>query len=173
MIEKKDIVSVGRIGRTHGLDGELQCSVTSDFTDLFDNEATEPEYVVLEMDEIPVPFFLEEYRFRSDESVLLTLEGMDSEEKARRLVGKTIYLLRSTLPERSADELTLEDLVGYRVVDVTTGQDLGEIEDIDDSTMNVLFCLENDVLLPAADELLEEIDTEKRIVRMRVPEGII
>ncbi len=58
-----------------------------------------------------------------------------------------------------------------------TRQTVGEITDIDDSTENVLFVVATPssatVYLPVADEFITEIDTDRRILRMNLPEGIL
>ena len=52
-----------------------------------------------------------------------------------------------------------------------------EIRSVDDSTINTLFELVtsdgNDLLLPASDELIVEVDTEQRQITMQLPEGLL
>ena len=61
MIKNDDVFRIGKIGKAHELKGELQMQVDDD---VFDR--VEADYVVLQIDGILVPFFIEEYRFRSD-----------------------------------------------------------------------------------------------------------
>ena len=61
------------------------------------------------------------------------------------------------------------------MVDVNHG-DLGEIVAVDDSTMNVLFALEKDgeeLLLPAHEEFILQLDKKQRLLTVQVPEGLI
>jgi len=37
----------------------------------------------------------------------------------------------------------------------------------------VLFCLDNGLLLPANDDLLERIDVKQRQIVMNIPEGLL
>jgi 16S rRNA processing protein RimM len=50
---------------------------------------------------------------------------------------------------------------------------VGTIASIDDTTANILFELENGRLIPANDDLIVDIDTEHRQIRMNIPEGLL
>ena len=82
MIKNDDVFRIGKIGKAHALKGELQMQVDDD---VFDR--VEADYVVLQIDGILVPFFIEEYRFRSDETALIKFCDIDTAEQARRLTG--------------------------------------------------------------------------------------
>ena len=45
------------------------------------------KYLVLDIDGILVPFYLEEYRFKNDENVLVKFEDIDTQEQARNYTG--------------------------------------------------------------------------------------
>lgn len=53
---------------------------------------------------------------------------------------------------------------------------LGKIIWVNDDTANVLFVLEREgkeLLIPAIDEFVTGIDEEKKILNMRIPEGLL
>lgn len=54
---------------------------------------------------------------------------------------------------------------------------LGEIIDVDDATMNVLFVIEKkdgeELLLPAHEEFIVDLDKKKRILKVNIPEGLL
>ena len=66
MIKEEDVYKIGRIGKPHGVSGEVTLRFSDDVFDRVD-----ADYVVLLVDGILVPFFIEEYRFRSDEVALM------------------------------------------------------------------------------------------------------
>ena len=112
--------------------------------------------------------------------MMITLEGESSRQEAAAFVGKSVYMTFSDLPSMSEyddDEgVYAGDLVGYRATDHDT--DIGEIVAIDDNTENVLFVVargdgHNDVLIPAVDEMIEDIDHEKKILRFNLPQGLL
>ena len=54
MIRKKDVYKIGTVGKAHGLKGEVTIHIDDD---VFDR--TETEYLILEIDGILVPFFMD------------------------------------------------------------------------------------------------------------------
>jgi 16S rRNA processing protein RimM len=53
---------------------------------------------------------------------------------------------------------------------------LGEITDIDDSTINTLFVIDNDgeeILVPAQEEFILGIDQKNREIIFSLPEGLV
>jgi len=169
MIQQNEIFPVGKIEKPHGLNGEMSFSFT---TDVFDT--ADAEFFVIDMDGIFVPFFIEEYRFKSDTTGLLKLEGVDSEEKARSLIGHQIFLPQQFLNEMDDAELGLEYFVGFTVLNEDVL--IGVLISVDETTENALFVLEKDgeeLLIPATDSYIVDIDHEKRILRMNLPEGLL
>lgn len=176
MITEQQLIEIGQITKLHGLKGEMQATVTDT---VFDDVAHCP-YLVLEMDGIYVPFFLKGYRFKSSQSLLLSFDDVESQEKAEPFCGKTLYFDRRCFtPEEEADyEAEAEEelgYIGYTLIDKTLGE-LGEIIDIDNQTMNVLFIVEHDgeeLMIPAADELVLEIDDDAQTILMDLPAGLV
>ena len=54
-----------------------------------------------------------------------------------------------------------------------SGKVIGRIASIDDSTLNILFCLEDGRLIPATDDLITAIDQQARTITMHIPEGLL
>lgn len=167
MIKDTDVYKIGRVGKPHGVKGEVQVQIDDD---VFDRVGA--DYLVLRIDGILVPFFMEEYRFKSDEIALVTFCDMDSAEKVRELTGCEVFFPRS-LADEAEHDLTYAELVGYELTDSNTGKTVGTIEAVDDATENILFELDNGLLIPAPEELIEEVDTECRKVTVAVPEGLL
>ena len=74
MIKKEDVFKIGHFAKPHGIKGEI--TLVTD-CDLFDD--SDDLFVVCDMDGILVPFFVEDYRYKTDSTLLLKLEGVDSE----------------------------------------------------------------------------------------------
>ena len=85
MIKKEEVYKIGLFNKPHGIHGELQFTFTDDIFDRVDCD-----YLVCLLDGIFVPFFIEEYRFRSDSTALVKLEGVDT--------CPGVYQCRSLLP---------------------------------------------------------------------------
>jgi len=170
MIRKKDVFSIGKLHKPHGISGEVSFGFTSD---VFDR--TESPYWVLEMDGILVPFFVESYRFKSSETALVKLEGIDSEIQVRELFGKEVFYPAKFADKEEPKEDTWNFYIGFAVFDEQVGY-IGEITEVDDSTLNVLFTLRKDdheILMPVAEEFFTEIDIENREMHVSLPEGLL
>ena len=61
MIKQEEVYKIGRLGKSHGVKGEVSFQFDDDIFDRVD-----ADYLVLDIDGILVPFFMEEYRFRND-----------------------------------------------------------------------------------------------------------
>ena len=174
MIKEEDVYKIGRIGKPHGVGGEVSLRFSDDVFDRVD-----ADYVVLLVDGILVPFFIEEYRFRSDEVALMKFEDIDTIERASELTGCDVFFPRH-LADADDDMLTWSQIVGYDIVDVSGNtQDVsqeklvGRIASVDETTINVLLELTDGTLIPAAAELIADIDHDTRKLYMTLPEGLI
>lgn len=171
MVSHDDVFKIGRIGKVHGVKGEVSFHFTDD---VFDR--TDADYVFLELDGILVPFFFEEYRFRNDDTALVKFDGIDNADRAAELIGCEVFFARE-LAEDSDSELTWNEIVGFHITDITTGKEVGEISAVDLSTINTLFEVTtpegNHLLVPANDDFIDDIDRERRHITMRLPEGLL
>ena len=132
MIREDDVYKIGRIGKPHGIGGEVTLRFSDDVFDRVD-----ADYLVLMVDGILVPFFIEEYRFRSEEVALVKFEDIDTMDRAAELTGCDVFFPRH-LADIDNDVLTWSQIVGYDIVDVASGKVIGRIESVDESTINVL-----------------------------------
>ena len=169
MIRKEEVYKIGIFNKPHGIHGELSFTFTDD---IFDR--VEAEYLICLLDGIFVPFFIEEYRFRSDNVALVKFEGIDSTEKARTLTNVEVYYPVKFMDDQ--EEISSWNyFIGFRVEDIHHGC-LGTVVDVDDATMNVLFVIENgdeEVLLPAHEEFILDIDRKKKILKVDIPDGLL
>lgn len=152
-----DTYKIGRIGRPHGVQGELNFSFDDD---IFDSDEAE-DYLFLIIDGLPVPFFIESYRFRGDYDAIIKFEGIDDRDYAATFTGCEVHY--------PGNKTHL--VIGCEVI--SDGQVIGRIASVDDSTANTLFVLEDGKLIPAADDLIEDIDITNKKIWMSLPEGLI
>ena len=165
MIKADDVYRIGRLGKAHGIKGEITMQVEDD---IFDR--TDADYLVLELDNIMVPFFIEEYYFKTDTTALIKFEGIDTLERAKEFANIDVYFPRN-IKDNSIDSeeetLSYPMLVGFQV------NDIGKIAYIDHQTENIMFELEDGTLIPASEELIEDIDVPNKQIKMTIPEGLL
>ena len=162
---------IGRLGKTHGVKGEISFHFTDDVFDRVD-----ADYVFIETEGLQVPFFFEEYRFRNEDTAIVKFEGIDDATRAAQFTGCDVYFPRE-LSDTGDDELTWTEIVGFTIADSGSGQTVGEITAVDLSTINTLFEVRTpegqSLLIPANDDLIDEIDRQERRITMRIPEGLM
>jgi 16S rRNA processing protein RimM len=165
VIKADDVYRIGRLGKAHGIKGEITMQVEDD---IFDR--TDADYLVLELDNIMVPFFIEEYYFKTDTTALIKFEGIDTLERAKEFANIDVYFPRN-IKDNSIDSeeeaFSYPMLVGFQV------NDIGKIAYIDHQTENIMFELEDGTLIPASEELIEDIDVPNKQIKMTIPEGLL
>ena len=166
--EGGSVYKIGVIGKAHGVKGELSIQIDDDIFDRVD-----AEYLVLKLDGIFVPFFMEEYRFKSDSVALVKFEGVDTQERARELTGVEVYFPRELAEQDENAELSYSALVGYTLIDDNSGKPVGTIAYVDEQTINIMFELEDGRLIPASEELIVDVDQQARTITLDIPEGIL
>jgi len=171
MIKRDELVKIGQIKKPHGIKGELSFNFTDDSFD-----ESDCPFLICEIEGIFVPFRLEEYRFKSDTSALITLKTIDSEEKAKTLTGKDVYFLKKHISEESLNEnLTWEYFIGFTLIDERHGK-IGVVSAIDESTINTLFIIQTDekeLLIPANNEIITHINEEQKEIFVFLPDGLL
>ncbi|MGL5635640.1 MAG: ribosome maturation factor RimM [Bacteroidales bacterium] len=171
MIKKEDVVKIGQFNKPHGIHGELSFTFTSDIFDRCDSP-----YFICEMDGILVPFFIDEYRFRSENGALVKLEKIESDTDARVFTNKEVFYPLSYIHEDEEVHAGDKILVGFTLCDEKAGE-IGEIVEVDDSTMNILFVVETpageEILIPAVDDYVVSLDAQAKKIVMNIPEGLL
>ena len=171
MIKKEEVYKIGLFNKPRGIHGELQFTFTDDIFDRVDCD-----YLICLLDGIFVPFFIEEYRFRSDSTALVKLEGIDTAERARMFTNVEVYFPVKHAEEAEDGELSWNFFVGFRMEDVRHGE-LGEVVEVDTTTVNTLFVVEQEdgeeLLIPAQEEFIVEINQEKKLITVELPEGLL
>ena len=171
MIKKEEVYKIGLFNKPHGIHGELQFTFTDDIFDRVDCD-----YLICLLDGIFVPFFIEEYRFRSDSTALVKLEGIDTAERARMFTNVEVYFPVKHAEEAEDGELSWNFFVGFRMEDVRHGE-LGEVVEVGYRYGEHPFVVEQEdgeeLLVPAQEEFIVEINQEKKLITVELPEGLL
>ncbi len=169
-MSSNQFVEIGTIQRTHGVIGEFQVVWNDDFY----LEEQKLESVFIEFDEIPVPFFIVSIRSKGDDKALVKLEDVEDINVANELVGRKLLLPTDQIVPN--DDLLLSDLIGYTMLS-NHNQLVGKIIDYQEFHSNSVFTIIHqsgaEVMIPVADELIVEVDTELKTIVMIIPEGLI
>ena len=163
MITKEQVIAIGKITRTHGKRGEIQCLMSNEYWDNAD--AT---FLILSIDNILVPFRVLDWRGKGSDSLIFQLDRITDEQSALQLIGHQAYMLKSDISEEEEIMPTWQSLLGYRVLDTDQGE-LGTITDVDETTINTLVTLNHNQLIPLHEDFIINIEPDKQLITICLP----
>lgn len=173
MITISEIYPIGYVSKTHGINGELNIQLDTDYN---------PEdfrFMVFEIDSTYIPFEVDNSRGQGAANRLVSLVDVDTIEEARTFVGKTAYVLKRELPDSASDDdegFYLSDLVGG-VLRNADGSDVGHITGFNDDTANYLLEVElpdgRHEYIPYVDDWVTDFNPDGMILTMNLPNGLI
>ena len=166
-----DLLRVGVTTGTHGLRGDLKVRPLSD-----DSSAllTASEIFIRGRQGELVLYraaVVKEHK----ENVLLRLQGLESIDAVQSLVGCEVLMRRSDLPDLPDEEFYWFELEGLNVVDRRCG-DLGILEEMFSTAAHDIYVVRGrfgEVLIPAVEEFIVEIDRGGRRMLVDLPEGLV
>jgi 16S rRNA processing protein RimM len=168
-------VPVGRVVAAHGLRGELR--VRSDCVDALTGSG--PLHVRLARDEgdrEPQQYEIEEVRPGRQGECRVTLAGIADRGSAEALRGCALLMSRSDLPPLADGEFYQVDLVGCRVED-GAGREIGVVRGIWETGAADVLVIEDaagrEILVPAAESVLREVDLAGGRVVIDAPPGLL
>lgn len=167
MLKKEDFVYFGKFLKPHGTKGEI--GLQGDTLALGDD----CDFVACDIDGILVPFFFETVRTKGNDTLIVKIERMKSAEEVRSLTNCDAYIPRAWVEQ--SNEVSLGYFIGFTLIDETLGE-IGEIVEIDESTINTLFVVEKngeEILIPAQEELITSIDHDEHKITFNLPEGLV
>lgn len=167
--------AVGRIKKTYGSgEGAERGALLVTLYDLFPAapDLTEPLWTVI--DSLAVPLFIASFERRGTASAVVLFDDFERADAAELLVGRTLYLDSATEALQEKGERDFEALVGYELTDRVSGR-VGIVREFYDYPGNPLLGVDfggGEVLVPAADGVIEVASVRKRRLEGDLPEGL-
>ncbi|MCE3281912.1 MAG: rRNA processing protein RimM [Chitinophagaceae bacterium] len=121
-----------------------------------------------------IPWFVTGSKARTEDEMLVTLEGIKSKEDARRLTRKKVWLKTEDFRSLAGKSSPIT-LLGYRLI-TDEDEDLGPVEEVIEQPHQVLLRItvnNNEALIPLHAESLDKIDHDKRQVHVILPDGLL
>ncbi len=170
-MEKDDHFLVGSLLKTIGIKGEILLKFNNDLPE----KIQKLESILISVDDKLVPFFIEEIKVKSSNTIIVQLEGLSSDRKSSEFIGSDFYI-----SERQSNFFNLEindfiDVKGYSVFDQDMNL-IGEVIEYIDIPKNPVLNVKTKgegLLLPANNELIIEIDDDLKEIKLKVPDGLI
>ncbi len=170
-MKKDDHFLAGSLLKSSGIKGEVILKFNNDCPE----EIQKLESIFIDVDNKLVPFFIEKIKSKSTSTAVVKLEDIDQEEKATEFSGSEFYISHEQVKvlNISADEPI--DVSGYKVKD-QNNKLVGEVIEYIDITKNPLLNVKTEsgeVLIPAKDELIIEVDDDLQEILINIPEGLL
>jgi 16S rRNA processing protein RimM len=161
--QKESYITVGILGKTRGIGGELYVTLLSDFPDRFDNLA---EILVEDRGRWQTRR-IESARVISGRPVL-KFKDIDNREDAARLTNRKLAVPRNQVVPLPENTYYVFDLIGLKVVSEDDGSLIGEIVDVQRYPANDAYLIRKtdgqEVLLAAVARFVRQVDLESRKV---------
>ena len=167
---KEKCFYVGKIVKTHGLKGEVTLRIDNEQFD----EIEELNYFLLDLNDILIPYFIENITYHSNKSFIL-FQDLKTLEAASQLVGTAVYLPLELLPEKDGNDFYSHEVVDFLVIDEEKGE-LGKVQEIIEyPTQSLIQIIINgrEVLIPIHDDIIQNVDRAGKKILIKAPNGLI
>lgn len=170
-MQKKDCYQLGFIFKAHGVKGALSCITNFQ---LSEELIKTWESIFLEIEGILVPFFIEQINIKSNDNLILKLEDIDNETATKEYIKLPVFIAKEKI-ENANKEMEISTLIGYTMFNPKQ-EEIGEIIDIIEYPSQWMFCVDynnKEILIPAQEEFILELDEENNKIIISLPEGLL
>lgn len=161
-------LAVGRLRRPHGIEGEILMDVLTDFPERLQVGKTffaGPEHEPIKLAGIR----------GHDRDKIVRIVGYDSPDTVGRFRNAILYVKADDVPPLPEGQYYHHELLGLAIVD-EAGQNLGRLDQILETGANDIYVVKSpenkELLLPAIEDVVLEINLEKGEIRVRPPEWL-
>ncbi len=170
-MQKKDCFLVGTVFKLHGYKGDVniynEVDVPFDFNTL--------DYFLIEQNSELIPFFIDRVRPTKPNVILVKFEDVDSEEEAKKILKRKIFLPKEFFSETDDNDISKKQLIGFLVIDIKMGE-LGKITFINSKTAQQLIYVHkdgNEFCFPWHEKFVKNIDAKKGIMEVEIPKEFL
>jgi 16S rRNA processing protein RimM len=173
-VQKNGFLVVGMIVGSHGIKGNLKVRSFAESETVFKPGES---ILVIQAGQIEKKYFIQWVKPHG-KSMLVSLKGIEDRDAADGLVGAKIFIERTALPELEEGSYYWIDIIGLSVFS-TDDQYIGCIESIMRTAGNDVYIVKNhdkndrhEILIPAIESVVLNIDFKNKIMRVDLPEGL-
>lgn len=158
---------VGHLQRAHGIKGEIAMLVITDF----------PERMQMGrrvwVGDAHIPHIIKSIRWKQD-LMLLSFEGINDRSGIDHLVNMDVFVRTDTLPKLPDGRFYFHQLIGLSVYEQE--ELIGTVSDILETGANDVFVISlpegKELLLPDINSVILNVDLEKNMIQVAIPEGL-
>ncbi len=167
----EEYLEIGQIVNTNGLKGNLKVKpLTDDITrfELLKN-------VYIQVGKKLIEFKIQDVKYIKN-MVLLKLEGINDINEAEKYKNFYIKIKREDAVELEKDSYFIVDIIGSEVY-TEENELLGKVTDVFSTGSNDVYTVKNsvgkEILLPAIQDVIKNVDTKNKKIVVHLMEGLI
>ncbi len=167
----KKLITIAKTVKTRGLRGEIVADLLTDFPERFDNLT---RVFAVCADNKTSELELEKFWFQKNR-IIFKFKDIDSIEGAEKWRDCEICV-----PESEAVELEEDEFFDWELencaVETVEGEKIGEVQELMRTGATEILVVkgaEKEYLIPFAETICVEIDTENKLIRVDIPEGLL
>ena len=164
-------LEIGQIVNTFGIKGMVKVKPFTDDIRRFD----ELKKVYVEKNSNQTEYEIEEVKYHKD-MVLIKLKGIDKVEQAELLRNSYLSVSRDSVEKLEEGRYYIVDMLGLEVYSDEQVL-LGTLEDIFNTGSNDIYVVKNkegkQILLPAIQDVIKQIDMENKKIIVHLLPGLI
>jgi 16S rRNA processing protein RimM len=165
---KNDLLLVGRVGRAHGIRGQV---IVHPETDFVEDRFRVGQILKVGPAERTREYEIVEVRIHQGRPIV-RFAGIETMNDAETLAGAELWLSEAGLEPLPAGTFYRHDLVGCEVRDVR-GTVLGRVTDVEGSLDRSHLVVDGHMMIPLVDGICVAVDIAGRRVTVDPPEGLV
>ncbi|MBW1694182.1 MAG: 16S rRNA processing protein RimM [Deltaproteobacteria bacterium] len=173
-MEKKGFLPIGKIVGAHGVKGNVKVYSFAESLSLFEQESS----ILVVSAKGSEKIFKIKWIKPHGRVVLLSLEGIENRDQAETLIGSELFVKRDSLPKLVDGSYYWLDIIGLAVF-TNDEKYIGRVESIIPTGSNDVYVVkdaqkdrDNEILIPAIESAVLEIDLEQKRMIVDLPEGL-
>jgi len=168
---KRSLVLIGKIGGVHGIKGVNKLRSYAESLSVF---APGSAILVRDLRGREACYEINWVKPHTG-TPLVSFKEITNRDQAKTLIGAELFIPQSELPELDEETYYWRDLIGIEVY-TKTEEFLGRIDSIIETGSNDVYVVKRDekeVLIPALESVVLEIDLAHNRMQVDLPEGLI
>lgn len=171
---KSRFLAVGKIVGAHGVKGNLKICSYAESISVFKPGGS---IIVRRAGNIEINHTIK-WAKPHGKSILLSFKDIENRNAAEILVGSELFIERTALPELEEGVYYWVDIIGLSVF-TADNRYIGHVESIMATGSNDVYVVKdpnkennNEILIPAIESVVLDIDFEHKRIRVDLPEGL-
>lgn len=169
-MDKENLLRVGKVVGSHGLDGKLKVYSYCESVETFELGG----FLLVRKNGGQDEIYKVNWAKPHKNIVLLSLKGVATPEAADDLVGSVLFIDRKHLPDLEEDTYYWDELVGLQVFELG-GEYLGKVHAVMPTGSNDVYVVKDgkrETLVPGMASVVKSVDLKEGIMKVDLPEGL-